>query len=132
MLKSHYAPRVPLSVHESIFGIPADENCAYLFFDGASRDKWLSFNEWLSSKRLSPMPPPEQKPPVKVLSETGNLTEAAARLFEALHELDQLAVKHIYAQRAPEEGLGIAINDRLCRASAKAESAKAVSVKNGN
>jgi L-threonylcarbamoyladenylate synthase len=116
MLKSHYAPRIPLSVHETLLGIPADENGAFLFFDGASRDKWLSSDKWLSPMR------PEQKPPVKVLSETGDLTEAAARLFDALHELDQLTVKHIYAQRVPEKGLGIAINDRLCRASAAGSS----------
>jgi len=51
-----------------------------------------------------------------VLSETGNMTEAAARFFQSLHELDNTEVSRIYAQLAPQEGLGAAINDRLKKA----------------
>jgi L-threonylcarbamoyladenylate synthase len=47
------------------------------------------------------------------------MLEAASRLFETLHELDRLNIKKIHAQYAPEESLGIAINDRLRRAAAK-------------
>ncbi|MGR3491344.1 MAG: L-threonylcarbamoyladenylate synthase [Shimia sp.] len=50
------------------------------------------------------------------LSETGDLTEAAARLFATLHKVDvgrPLAVAPI-----PETGLGRALNDRLRRAAA--------------
>ncbi|MGR3469322.1 MAG: L-threonylcarbamoyladenylate synthase [Shimia sp.] len=50
------------------------------------------------------------------LSETGDLTEAAARLFATLHAVDKgrpLAVAPI-----PQVGLGRAINDRLRRAAA--------------
>jgi L-threonylcarbamoyladenylate synthase len=54
-----------------------------------------------------------------VLSETGNITEAATRFFSSLHALDRPEVKCIYAQLAPEEGLGIAINDRLQKAMTK-------------
>jgi L-threonylcarbamoyladenylate synthase len=53
---------------------------------------------------------------VKVLSPTGNLLEAAAHLFEALHQLDRLGLEVIYAEPVPEEGLGRAIMDRLRRA----------------
>jgi L-threonylcarbamoyladenylate synthase len=56
---------------------------------------------------------------IAVLSETGNMLEAASRLFETLHELDRLDIKKIHAQYAPEGGLGTAINDRLRRAAAK-------------
>jgi len=54
------------------------------------------------------------------LSESGNLTEAAARLFHALHEADALAGKdgRIAFAPVPETGLGRAINDRLRRAAA--------------
>jgi L-threonylcarbamoyladenylate synthase len=55
---------------------------------------------------------------VKVLSPTGNLLEAAAHLFEALHQLDRLGLEAIYAEPIPEVGLGRAIMDRLRRASA--------------
>jgi len=53
-----------------------------------------------------------------VLSETGDLKEAATQLFAALHHLDQSDVKIIFAEPVPEIGLGLAIMDRLRRASA--------------
>jgi len=52
-----------------------------------------------------------------VLSKDSNLNEAAANLYEALHELDKLNLDLIIAERFPEYGLGITINDRLERAS---------------
>lgn len=48
-----------------------------------------------------------------------NDAQAAANLFKTLHYLDALPCKTIYFQLAPEEGLGLAINDRLRRAAAK-------------
>jgi L-threonylcarbamoyladenylate synthase len=51
-----------------------------------------------------------------VLSETADLCEAAANLFDMLHELDSLGLDIIMAEEAPEMGLGTAINDRLKRA----------------
>ena len=51
------------------------------------------------------------------LSEQGNLAEAAANLFSALHELDK-SNRPIAVSRIPNEGLGVAINDRLRRAAA--------------
>ena len=56
---------------------------------------------------------------IRVLSESGDLREAAARLFETLHELDGLNLERIDAGPVPEHGLGIAILDRLRRASAR-------------
>lgn len=56
---------------------------------------------------------------VRVLSERGDLREAAARLFEALHELDGLDLERIDVEPVPERGLGVAIMDRLRRASAR-------------
>ena len=55
---------------------------------------------------------------MEVLSATGDLTEAAARLFEALHELDATGVGEILVEPVPEVGVGRAINDRLRRAAA--------------
>lgn len=52
----------------------------------------------------------------KVLSPTGNLNEAATKLFKSLRELDREDVKIILAELMPERGLGPAINDRLNRA----------------
>lgn len=52
------------------------------------------------------------------LSPAGDLGEAAARLFAALHELDRADVAGIAVMQIPDDGLGAAINDRLERAAA--------------
>ncbi|MCL4133960.1 UNVERIFIED_CONTAM: hypothetical protein GTU68_006000 [Idotea baltica] len=52
------------------------------------------------------------------LSPTGDLVEAAARLFDALHQLNTLGVDRIAVSPIPDHGLGRAINDRLRRAAA--------------
>ena len=124
MLKSHYAPRTPLTVFsygktialpDSVTGENTDsENAgsgsdvggktiAFLFFDGASRDNWQAGKTHIN-------------PQTKTLSERGDLQEAAVNLFKYLHEMDIPGTARIFAQLAPEQGLGIAINDRLRRA----------------
>lgn len=50
------------------------------------------------------------------LSETGDLTTAAANLFSMLHQLDAGGFTGIAVMDIPQTGLGIAINDRLKRA----------------
>lgn len=50
------------------------------------------------------------------LSATGDLTEAAARLFDALHAGAASVKAKIAVAAIPREGLGAAINDRLARA----------------
>ena len=50
------------------------------------------------------------------LSPSGNLEEAAANLYQALHDLDSQNLTLILAEKFPEEGLGKTINDRLQRA----------------
>jgi L-threonylcarbamoyladenylate synthase len=52
------------------------------------------------------------------LSPTGDLIEAAANLFAALHALDDGQVQAIAVMPIPGHGLGEAINDRLRRAAA--------------
>ncbi len=56
------------------------------------------------------------------LSETGNLQDAALRLFSVLHAAEALALERgapaIRAPILPDEGLGRAVNDRLRRAAA--------------
>lgn len=55
----------------------------------------------------------------RILSETGDIREAAANLFSHLHWLDMLDIDKIYAERVEGAGLGIAIMDRLKKASMK-------------
>ncbi len=50
------------------------------------------------------------------LSPTGDLLEAAANLFAHLHALDRPGLRAIVVMAIPDEGLGLAINDRLRRA----------------
>jgi len=106
-LKSHYAPHVPLVAFkiEDIEEIAYEKKRAFLFFDGSTRDAWIS----------------AQKPPksaiIRVLSETGQILEAASSFFETLHELDNDRILRIFVQLAPQEGLGNAINDRIFHAS---------------
>lgn len=50
------------------------------------------------------------------LSATGDLAEAASRLFAALHRADAAPRPRIAVAPIPETGIGVAINDRLRRA----------------
>jgi L-threonylcarbamoyladenylate synthase len=49
------------------------------------------------------------------LSPAGNLEEAASRLFAYLHLLDKTDASRIVVMPIPEEGIGMAINERLRR-----------------
>jgi len=51
-----------------------------------------------------------------VLSPSGNLNEAAQKLFSALRELDKSDIEIILTELVPDTALGRAINDRLRRA----------------
>ena len=98
MLTSHYAPRKPVFVG----------NIRELMHSFASQKIGvLSFKEdfQIESQRI--------------LSKTGNFTEAASNLFAYLRELDQMNIDVILAEYLPNENLGRAINDKLKRASAK-------------
>ncbi len=91
MMTSHYAPEAPVRLNA-----------------GSVRDGevFIGFGT-----------PPEGIVPDFSLSQTGNLTEACARLFSVLHEADSLA-RLIAIAPIPMADLGIAINDRLMRAAA--------------
>ena len=52
------------------------------------------------------------------LSDKGDLTQAAARLFDLLHQADASPKERIAVAPVPSHGLGAAINDRLHRAAA--------------
>ncbi len=98
-LPQHYAPRTPLRLAESLEELPPGKRIGLLsFLPPASRGSFQS---------------------VEVLSEKGDLREAAARLFAALRRLDGQNLDLIIARPVPHEGLGRAINDRLYKASHK-------------
>jgi len=65
---------------------------------------------------LGPADSPQIWAQVEVLSQTSDLTEAAANLFAAMRRLDAAGLDQIFATPVPEVGLGRAIMDRLRRA----------------
>jgi L-threonylcarbamoyladenylate synthase len=88
-LARHYAPDAPLRLDA----------------DGAAAgEAFLAFG------------PAPQGPAVFNLSPSGDLAQAAARLFACLRAADALAPTAIAVAPIPQEGLGEAINDRLRRA----------------
>lgn len=100
MLLSHYAPRTPLFLYPDGPCVPSPfPDCGY-----------LRFSTWLDE-----IPRERQR----VLSEKGDLQEAAQNLFAYLRQLDQLGLPCIGAELVPNQGLGMAINDRIHRAVTK-------------
>jgi len=55
----------------------------------------------------------------ETLSNSGDLEEAAKNLYAAMHRLDQSKLDVIIAERMPDTGLGMTINDKLVRATKK-------------
>lgn len=102
-LSRHYATRTPLLFCESV------ERSHY-----AKRIGLLT---------LRPPPKREDFAVIEVLSSIGDLREAAANLFAAMHRLDAMSLDLILAERVPDTGLGLAINDRLRRAAHLTETA---------
>ena len=99
MLKSHYAPRKPMSLLENRSDFPHQlDNSGLLLFDSY----------------ITGYPKEKQR----VLSLSGDINEAARNLFSFLRELDGSNVDYIMAEKVPPFGLGRAINDRLGRAAA--------------
>lgn len=97
-LPSHYAPVSQLVIVDLIDEKLASEpGAASLFFRKPAFDYDVSRSV--------------------VLSENGSLPGAAVNLFSALHRLDSLNPERIYAEKVPEHGLGLAIMDRLRKAS---------------
>jgi len=89
MLASHYAPRARLRLNAT---------------DRRSGELLLGFGD---------TPDADEN-----LSCDGDLQEATANLFSALHRLDTGTGRTIAVAPIPETGLGRAINDRLRRAAA--------------
>ena len=97
MTLKHYSPKTPTIVCEHLEQFKEDSaGKAFLLF----------------SKKHPELPQAHQY----VLSEKEDLSEAAARLYQVLHELDQRSYNQIVCERFPDIGIGRAINDRLLRA----------------
>jgi L-threonylcarbamoyladenylate synthase len=102
MLDQHYSPRTPLILRDAPFA------AAELEAQPADVAR-VCFRR------------PAEAPSAAVywLSDDGNPADAARRLFALLRELDSRGLVRIECERAPEAGLGAAINDRLRRAATR-------------
>lgn len=94
---SHYSPRTRILLAPNAVDIPFGARVGLLCF--RPRDSTKGFAA------------------VEVLSRDGDLREAAINLFAALHRLDAMDLNLIVADTVPETGLGLAVMDRLRRAS---------------
>jgi L-threonylcarbamoyladenylate synthase len=97
-LPSHYAPHTPLVIGEEAAprGL-LGKAIGFLGVGPARQTSGYAHVEWLSPN--------------------GELRQAAANLFAAMRRLDASGLDFIVAELAPARGLGVAINDRLIRAS---------------
>lgn len=102
MLSKHYSPKTKMYLTNNI----------KKFISNYKHNKigLLSFSEIIHASNIIH---------IEILSESGDLKEAASNLYRSLHNLDNLNLDMIVAQQLPNTGLGKSINDRLQRATNK-------------
>lgn len=104
-LASHYAPLTPLILLEKPADFVPEEGKKYglLSYRGEDDSPYVQLHDWETVEALSPG--------------SGKLAEAAIRLFFVMRQLDEAGLDAIVAEPVSETGLGVAIMDRLRRAS---------------
>jgi L-threonylcarbamoyladenylate synthase len=95
-IAKHYAPSLPLRINAR---------------DPGPDEAFIAFGE----------PGGAGAATIRSLSPSGDVIEAAARLFATLRELDRPEFAAIVVAPVPETGMGRAVNDRLRRAAAAQE-----------
>tara|TARA_B100000941_G_scaffold290748_1_gene274472 strand:- start:766 stop:1713 length:948 start_codon:yes stop_codon:yes gene_type:complete len=91
MLKKHYSPGIPVIMDQK----PIKRKYAYIVFGKIRKNSKNYFN----------------------LSKKGDLKEAAANLYKTMRKIKKKGFKKIFVSKIPNQGPGLAINDRLKRAS---------------
>ncbi len=104
-LASHYAPVTPLRLlaKPADFKPEPDKKYGLLSYCGSDKAGFIGLHDWSVVEQLSPG--------------NGKLAEAAVRFFYVLRLLDESGVDEIIAEPVSETGLGVAIMDKLRRAS---------------
>ena len=92
-LKFHYSPGIPIRLNAKY----AKKHEAFIQFSGNVKNKDNYFS----------------------LSKNGNMQEAARNLFTILRLIKKRGYISIAVSKIPNQGLGLAINDRLKKASKK-------------
>ncbi|MFN3872798.1 MAG: L-threonylcarbamoyladenylate synthase [Ignavibacterium sp.] len=96
MMKSHYSPKKPFYILNEVILERIDKSKSGLIsFSGQYDDGFKK---------------------VIKLTDSGNLRECAVNLFSAIHNLEDSDVSIMIAEPVPETGIGIAIMDRLRKA----------------
>ena len=99
MLKSHYSPSKPLFIlNKNILEKIDRKKVGLLSFSGKDTEGFKIVIE---------------------LTKNQDLKEYAVNLFESMHKLEESDVEYIVAEPVPEIGVGLAIMDRLKKASHK-------------
>lgn len=102
MLKRHYSPRTPVTLHESLSAKDVKA--------GGKRDAWV----------FAARPKGVTGDNIFWLDPRGDLRGAARRLFALLRRLDAAGHSRIHLEKIPgRAGLAEALNDRLARAAAR-------------
>lgn len=97
MLQSHYSPIKPMYILGQPFSDSfKKEEAAFMSFSGQEVEGY---------KR------------VEILTRKADLKEYAVNLFAAMHRLEEADVQFIVAEPVPEHGIGLAIMDKLRKAS---------------
>lgn len=106
-LASHYAPVTPLRLLRKIGDFQPEPGKSYglLSYCGSEKTGFINGYDWDQVEELSPG--------------NGKLSEAAVRFFYVLRKLDESGVDEIIAEPVSETGLGVAIMDKLKRASVR-------------
>lgn len=99
MLKSHYSPHKPMIIDDGENILSIDKN----------KSGFLSFSGTLEEGYKKVIRPAENQ----------DLKEYAVNMFAAMHSLEESEVELIVAEPVPENGIGIAIMDRLKKATWK-------------
>jgi L-threonylcarbamoyladenylate synthase len=97
LMVRHYAPHTPLIISTADEGRSFPKKTGFLLWSQAG--KGFEFVEHLSRRQ--------------------DLREAAANLYGAMRRLDEAGLELIVAEAVPETGLGVAIMERLRKASAR-------------
>ncbi len=99
MLSRHYAPATKSYLTddvEKLISVHPNKKIGLLLFQNEIKNSAVTHQE--------------------ILSKSGDLTEAAKKLYAAMHQLDKLNLDLIIAEKFPDVGLGKTINDKLERA----------------
>ena len=91
MLKKHYSPGIPIFINQK----KPDNESAFIYIGNGYKNNKNFFS----------------------LSKISNLNEAASNLYKTFRKIKKKGYKKIQIAKIPNTGIGIAINDRIKRAS---------------